>query len=364
MKKVLLAIAVIVILTIVGLLVLDNTEEKTVINVGVVGMMSFGSTVGFTHHQNAMFFLEEHPNTLIRPVAIDDKLDPELSRELVRQAIEQGTRFFITSHPSSCALAIMDLFNESKALMLVVSAATPVLSRRDDYILRLCLDTEHEQKMIAQLVHAMPGQRLLVLQDDGNLPYTDSAFKTFSQELESLGKWNIVNHKVTVANFDPEKMEPLIRGEFDLLYVLAGSYQKTIGNLAQLFHKSHDNIPIILTPWAYSDGIMEAAGPAVSRIVDYNFRATDSGKEASQDFIRRLDSRFGQVTPIISIGVRKALELLDQAFSKGHRTPEDVKNYLLTVGTHQTTLGKVTLDRFGDMVLDINTSATTEGQKN
>ena len=364
MRKTLFVIALIFVLAVIVLLAMNNVQEKTVINVGLVGLMSFGSTVGFTQHENAMFFLEDYPNTLIRPVAIDDKLNPELSERIVREAIDQGTRFFITSHPSNCALAIMNLFNDSKALMLVTASATPVLSRRDDSILRLLHDTEQEQKMIAHLVHKMPGKRLLVLQDDGNLSYTDPALKIFSQELESLGKWKTVTHKVTVSHFDPEKIEPLVAGEFDLLYILAGSYQKSIGNLAQLFHKSHDNVPIVLTPWAYSRGIMDAAGPAASRILDYNLLATSYGKQAAQDFIRRLDSRFGQITPIISVGVRQALELLDQAFSKGHTTPESVKNYLLTLGTHQTTLGQVSFDRFGDLISDIKTDETTEGQKN
>ena len=364
MKKVLFTIAAIFVLAVIVLFALNNVQEKTVIKVGMVGLMSYGSTVGFTQHENAMFLLEEFPNTLIRPVAIDDKLNQELSEQLVREAIDQGTRFFITSHPSSCAMAIKDLFNDSRALMLVTASATPDLSQRDDSILRLLHDTNQEQKMIAHMVHKMPGKRLLVLQDDGNLPYTDPAFTYFRKELESLGKWKIVNHKVTVSQFDPEQIEPLLRGEFDLLYILAGSYQKTIGNLAQLFHKIHADVPIILTPWAYSRGIMDAAGPAASRILDYNLLATSYGKQAAQDFIRRLDSRFGQITPIISVGVRQALELLDQAFSKGHTTPESVKNYLLTLGTHQTSLGRVSFDRFGDLVLNINTDQKTEGNQN
>lgn len=364
MKKIIFAIAIIAVMSVAGILTVHNIKEKPLIDVGIVGLMSFGSTVGFTQHQNAMFFLEEHPNTLIRPVAIDDKLNPALSAQVVKEAMNRGIRFFITSHPSSCSEAIMDLFTDSRALMLVTASATPLLTGRDDYVLRVIDDTEQEQKRIAHLVNKMPGNRLLVLQDDGNLPYTDPAFKYFSKELDSIGKWEIVNLKLTVSNFDPGKIESLIKGDFDLLYILAGSYQKTIGNLAQLFHKVNKDAPIVLTPWAWSRGIIEAAGPAASRIVNSNFFQLNSRKESTQEYIRRLDSRFGQITPVISIGVRNALELLDQAFSKGYTTPDAVKNYLLTAGTHQTSLGSVSFDRFGDLILGFNAYEIKENREN
>jgi hypothetical protein len=51
----------------------------------------------------------------------------------------------------------------------------------------------------------------------------------------------------------------------------------------------------------------------------------------------------------MALGIRQAFELLDQAFTKGHTTPEAVKSYLLSTPLHQTTLGTVAFDKYGDV---------------
>ena len=51
----------------------------------------------------------------------------------------------------------------------------------------------------------------------------------------------------------------------------------------------------------------------------------------------------------MTIGVRQALELLDDAFAQGYDTPARVKRYLLSVPTHQTSLGPIAFDRNGDV---------------
>lgn len=51
----------------------------------------------------------------------------------------------------------------------------------------------------------------------------------------------------------------------------------------------------------------------------------------------------------MTVGVRKALELLDQAFEKGYDTPEKAKRFLLSKPEHRTSLGPVSFDKYGDV---------------
>ena len=95
-----------------------------------------------------------------------------------------------------------------------------------------------EQRAIARYVDRLPGNRLLVLQDTGNLPYTDPAFAAFSAELGALGQWQIVHRTLLVAEFKPDEYRSLMAEPFDALYILAGTFQTAIGNIAQLFHIS------------------------------------------------------------------------------------------------------------------------------
>ena len=66
----------------------------------------------------------------------------------------------------------------------------------------------------------------------------------------------------------------------------------------------------------------------------------------------RFKARFGYEPHAMTIGIRQALELLEQAFAKGHTTPEAVKAYLLTTPAHQTSLGRIVFDQYGDVSQD------------
>ena len=60
----------------------------------------------------------------------------------------------------------------------------------------------------------------------------------------------------------PATGRSLMQGDFDALYVLAGSFQPAIGPISQLFHQLHPGAAILLTPWARSPQIVENAGAA------------------------------------------------------------------------------------------------------
>ena len=76
---------------------------------------------------------------------------------------------------------------------------------------------------------------------------------------------------------------------------------------------------------------------------------------AVDDYLRRFDARFGYTPQGMTLGTRQALELLDQAFARGHDTPEAVKRYLLATPVHQTSLGPITFDRYGDVTASFYT---------
>lgn len=350
MKKGFLLLGCVVVIAITATAVIYRFPKEKPIPVGVLAWLASGAVVGSSELNAGDLFLEEHPNSLIRIFPVDDQWNPVMTRPAVEEAMGNGVRFFVTSHPSKCAVAMMSLFEEPRSLAIVAAATSPALTGKDDYTLRIIADAEHEQRSIARYVNNMEGKRILVLQDEGNLPYTDPAFKFFFSELEALGKWHIVHRKLMVSNFNPDELTPIMKEHYDALFILAGSYQAAIGNIAQLFHHLHPDASILLTPWARSSAILDNAGPAISKIIlpsQYPSRHNDS---ALDNYFRRFQARFGYEPHSMTIGVRQALELLDSAFSQGHRTPEDVKKYLLSVKVHKTSLGAISFDQFGDVV--------------
>ncbi len=347
MKNLLIPVALVAMILAVLAVIYQRDEEP--LAVGVISWTASGAVVGSSELNAAEMFIEEHAQSPMRIVAVDDQWNPETSKPVTQQAIKEGVRFFVTSHPSKCAVAIMDLFSEPQALAIVTASTTPALTGLDDFTLRIIADGRQEQQAIAGYVETLPGRRILVIQDEGNLPYTEPAFEAFSAPLQAGGRWEIIQHKFTVSHFDPEALRPLFQDDYDALFILAGSYQLPIAGIAQLFHHYHPAAPIILTPWARSPAILDITGPALAKIIlpsQYPSRHDDPGIE---DYFSRFEARFGYAPHSMTIGVRQGLELLDQAFAQGHRTPESVKAYLLSQPEHQTSLGPIAFDPYGDV---------------
>ncbi|HYN79115.1 MAG TPA: ABC transporter substrate-binding protein [Lamprocystis sp. (in: g-proteobacteria)] len=317
--------------------------------VGVIAWAASGAVVGSSELNAADLYLEEHPRSRLRVLPLDDEWQVEKSKIVIQQALGEGVRLFVSTHPSRCAEASMHLFADGRALIINSAATSPVLTGKDDFLLRIIPDVGQEQGAIARYVKQLPGTRILVLQDTSNRPYTDPAFAAFSSELGAAGIWQIVHRPLLVSAFKPDEYRAVMAGPYDALYILAGTFQTAIGNIAQLFHVLHPAAPILLTPWARSPAILETAGDAIDRIIlpsPYRSRRDDP---ALDDYFRRFRARFGYEAHAMTIGVRQALELLDDAVAKGYDTPTRVKDYLLSVPTHQTSLGPISFDRDGDV---------------
>lgn len=319
------------------------------IPVGMVAWLASGAVVGSSEINAGDLFLEERPRSRIQVVPLDDEWKPERSAPVIQGAMAQGVRFFISTHPSNCAVACLHLFADPGALLLNLASTSPILSNKDDYFLRIIPDGVREQQAIARHINQLPGQRLLVLQDTGNRPYTDPAFAAFAAELAALGTWRIEHRPLRVADFKPDDYRALMAEPYDALYILAGSFQTAVGNLAQLFHYQHPEAPILLTPWARSPAILETAGDAIDHLILPSLYPSRHQEPALDDYLQRFQARFGYEAHVMTVGVRQALELLDAAFAQGYETPEAVKAYLLSVPVHQTSLGPIAFDRGGDV---------------
>ena len=320
------------------------------VGLGIDLPVIYGAVIDPSDKNTADLFLEEHPHSRIRIHHLYNDARPETAAPDLEAAIRQGVRFFVTTNASSHAAPSLHLFADGRALGINVSSASLVLSGEDDFLLRIVPDLRQEQIELARQVEQLPGSRLLVLQDTSNLAWTAPAFAIFSAALSASGRWTLTNHQLMVADFTPATLTELMSAPYDALYLLAGAYMPPIGGLAQLFHQFHPQAPILLTSWARAPAVFEQAGSAIDRLILVGHFPSRHDDHAVDGYLRRFNARFGYVPQGMTLGTRQALELLDQAFAQGHDTPEAVKRYLLATPTHQTSLGPITFDPYGDLV--------------
>ncbi len=342
-------ISIIVVICLLLALAYKMLFKQKPITVGIITSLTSGTVVASSEFNSAELYVEETKNCLVHPVAINDNWDPQLTVEVTQAKINKGFQFFITSHPSKCAVASKDLFNNGKAININCASTSPELTGKDDFIFRIISDSKQEQQAIAEYVNQLKGSKLLIIQDDGNSAYTEPAFKYFSEALKLSGKWTITQKIITISKFKPDDFKTIFEQEYDVLYILGGSFQSSIGNIAQYFHLFHPHSPIILTPWARSASILDISGPALANIILTSSFPANSESDYLKDYITRFKNRFSYSPHSMNYCVRQAMELMDQAFQQGCKTPLEVKRYFLSKPVHHTTLGDISFDQYGDV---------------
>jgi branched-chain amino acid transport system substrate-binding protein len=309
-----------------------------------------------TARNTAELFLEERPASRLRLVNQFNHPDPQRSAAAIAGLKRQGVHFFISTLPSSHALASLGEFRGGDALAINAASASSALSGRDDFFLRVIPDVRQEQRAIARAVHRLPdrranrqaSRRLLVLQDTANPAYGNTALIAFRTNLEALGGWQLEVRRLRLSEFNPRRDRGLLLGDWDATYILAGMFQPVIGNLSQLVHHHHPEAPILLTPWARSPAVIGNLGAARAQTLLTSPFPAQGRLPAVNRYIARFQRRFGYSPNAMSISTRQALELLDQALASGARSPEEVKRFLLSPAEHRTSFGPVRFDAYGD----------------
>jgi len=333
-----------------GWISLQPSTTEVVVGISIDLPVIYGTAVNPSDEHAAKMFLHETPDSRIVIDRLFVDADPARAAPDLAAAKQRGVQFFVLTHASSHAVKSTHLFEDTKALGILVGATSTTLSGRDDYLLRIIPDYHDEQRAMAEFVaDTAKGSRLLIIQDTSNLAYTDPAFEVFREHLGSLADWEISRHYTDVANFSPAGLQTVIEDDHDALYILAGAFMAPIGNIAQLFNRHHPEAPIYLTPWALAEAVFENAGDAIEQLHTLHIYPPRDQSAAIDDFLLRFDAMHGYEPLGISIGTRQALELFDSAFAAGHTTPTAVKRYLLTTAVHATSLGDIRFDSSGDI---------------
>jgi len=158
--------ALLIMFTTLFLCVYCSGEKK--VKIAIMTKLESGSIVGVSEVNAARMFIEEKGIKNIELIPFDDTWEPDKTVKAYEAVKKSGIKIIITSHTSSCAMAISDMVNRDKILMFVTGAATDKLSDSDDYIIRNIQDVRQEQKIIADYIKSRNISSLLIIKDKEN----------------------------------------------------------------------------------------------------------------------------------------------------------------------------------------------------
>lgn len=183
-------------------------QARIPVAIGIDIPLTAGGAIDPSDRNTADLFLEEHPDSHISLRNFYNSTDPQKAPSELREAMHEGIQFFINTQASNNAVECLKLFQSQQALTINVSATSTRLSNLDDQFLRTIPHLEVEQKAIAAQLNKLPGRRLLILQDNGNLAYTKPALASFRRHLES--RWQTQIRQVHFATYQPRDLDALL----------------------------------------------------------------------------------------------------------------------------------------------------------
>jgi len=336
-----------VMLTVAGIAAVSGCGGEAPVKVAVMTKLDTGSIVGISEVDGARFFLEQNNIDNIEIIPFDDAWDPDKTRKVYQEIRAQGIDIIVTSHTSTCSLAMKELADaEGEDVLIFVSGATSnKLSGQDDMLLRNVADVETEQRFIAEAIRAAAWPNLLIVRDIDNLGYVDPALAFFKKYYPA--PMQVLD--VSMSNMQMETLRSqLAASGFQSLYLLVGGYQTNAGAVAQLARTMVPDCPIMYTPWLKTPTILETAGSSLEGSLmpaHYPPRGTDPAIDAYVDAFK---DRYGYSPTFISLNVYQAIEILEQGLAAGFYSPAELKRFILEQDSVKTTFGEVAFDEYGD----------------
>ncbi len=321
--------------------------SRSRVQVAVMTKLEAGSIVGSSEINASKLFLDDNNIRNIEIIPFDDGWNPAKAVSAYGELKQKGIRILITSHTSICAIALEKSINRDHVLTFVTGAATPLLTDKDDYIIRNIQDVESEQKSIAEYVNGLPGNSVIIIRDTDNNAYTGPALDHFRRHLKKQVSGVI---EISIGRFSIDDISRLVRTrDTGIAYLLIGGYNIASGNIAQAIRSANPNARIVFTPWMKTPTLLDTLGGAVSNSVMPSHYPPRKQGGAIDDYFKRFKKRFGYSPTYISLNVYTALEVLHDAVSAGYRDPDAIRRYIITKKKFTTRFNTIVFDTEGDV---------------
>ncbi len=296
----------------------------------------------------------------IEIITIDDSWDVNKIRKSY-SIIKEKVNIIIFGSISTVFMAVYnDVIKDQNILGFIVSGTTEI-SNVDDNIIRTIMDTESEQKSIANfLTKRLPKKLLIVQENDRNLKYTSQSLEMFLKYYK--GSYEIVTFSANKLDLK-EITEKVKKEKFDYAYFVAGGTPREVAIVIQNIKNIDGSITCITLPWVSDDVLISSLGKnqggvilsAISILNESNLRY----KKFIEDF-----KEYGFVpnSPIATI-VYDQTNILIETFSKIKTdNAKKVKKYILS-NEFEGVTGKIKFNQFGDCERDLYFFELKDGEK-
>ncbi len=361
-KKLVWALILVIIFSLIGCSPSESTETKTdgdVIKIGVFEPMTGANAAGGAMEVEGVKLANKlYPEVLgkkVELVIVDNKSDKvEAANAATRLVDKEKVNAIIGSWGSSFSMAAGPIVMDGKVPAVGASCTNPLVTIGNDYYFRVCFIDSFQGVVMANYAFNKEGAKKAAIIQEISNDYSVGLAKFFTDEFKKLtGDENAI---VAVANYNTgdqdftAQLQTVAAEKPDIIFA-PGNYSESALLIKQAKEQGIDIKFIGADTWETPE-FLEIGGDAVNGATFSTFFAsevpiTDTSKEFLEKYRAEYDKEPAAVT---ALSFDAYLVILDAIERAGSADPVAIRDALAKTADYPGAAGMISLDANGDAV--------------
>jgi branched-chain amino acid transport system substrate-binding protein len=282
----------------------------------------------------------------IRLIVADTQSKPEEAALAATKLITRdNVRALLGEIASSRSLAAAPIAQENKIPMVSPGSTNPEVTRKGDYIFRVCYIDPFQGEVIARFAYETLGLRRVAVIRDVKNDYSIGLAEFFTQVFTGLGGQIAGEQAYSEGDSDFRAQLTAIKGFNPEAVVVPGYYQES-ALLVKQARELNMKMPFLGGDGWDSNKLLEVGGPSMDGTYFTNHYAADDTGSIVQDFVKTYRQLYDGETPdaMAVLGYDAARILFDAISRAGSEDPPKIRDALAATRDFVGVSGRTTID--------------------
>ncbi|HUP60576.1 MAG TPA: ABC transporter substrate-binding protein [Thermoanaerobaculia bacterium] len=303
------------------------TTTEGEILVGEYGSLTGGqATFGQSTHNAIMLAVDEINGAggvngrKIRVLTEDDQSKSDEAANAVTKLISQNNVVAVLGEvASSASLAAAPICQNAKVPMITPSSTNPAVTKKGDYIFRMCFLDDYQGQAMARYIGQTLGLKTAAVLIDNKSDYSTGLAKFFSDAFVAGGGKIVATQSYAQGDSDFRSQLTAIRGANPQIIFVPGYYNE-IGQIAIQARDLGMKMPLAGGDGWESPKLIEIGGKALEGCFYSNHYFPGDSAPVVRDFVQKYKDRYGVTPDALAALAYDAARVLADAIKRAGKT--------------------------------------------
>jgi len=308
------------------------------------------ATFGQSTHNGIMMAIDEInakggvKGRKIKVITEDDQSKQEEAANAVTKLISQNNVIAVLGEvASSASIAAAPICQSNKVPMITPSSTNPEVTKKGDYIFRICFTDDYQGHSLGEYVAKTLGVKRAAILTDVKSDYSQGLGHFFEERFTQLGGQIVAKSSYANGDSDFKSQLTSVKAANPQVLFVPG-YYTDIGQIAIQSKDLGMTVPLVGGDGWESPRLIEIGGKALEGSYYSNHYFYGDPKPVVHDFVQKYKDRYG-ATPdsLAALGYDAAHVLADALARSGGKGGKDLRDAIAATQGHVGVTGTINI---------------------